>query len=127
MGPAAGRGRILWFRRSNFPEGLYWPGYAVRYFNKLGFMLPGPSGAQYVDRRCVHARLRAGWHRAILVSCLNDSSRISDRNITLAIFQPWLAPTQAAILNITAIIRRLFAPKVEKSLNEKGYRANCGL
>ena len=90
---------------------------------QLDFLLPGRLGAQYVaeDGSRKHPVM---LHRAILGSF--------ERFIGILIehyagdFPAWLAPQQAAILNITDN-QAEFCQKVEQSLNEMGYRAQADL
>ena len=90
---------------------------------QLDFMLPGRLGAQYVAEDGSR-KAPVMLHRAILGSF--------ERFIGILIehyagdFPAWLAPTQAAILNITDN-QAAFCSEVEKSLNEMGYRATADL
>jgi threonyl-tRNA synthetase len=90
---------------------------------QLDFMLPGRLGAQYVAEDGSR-KTPVMLHRAILGSF--------ERFIGILIehyagdFPAWLAPTQAAILNITDN-QADFCSEVEKSLNEMGYRATADL
>ena len=90
---------------------------------QLYFMLPGRLGAQYVAEDGAR-KTPVMLHRAILGSF--------ERFIGILIehyagdFPAWLAPTQAAILNITDN-QADFCSEVEKSLNEMGYRAYADL
>ena len=90
---------------------------------QLDFMLPGRLGAQYVAEDGAR-KTPVMLHRAILGSF--------ERFIGILIehyagdFPAWLAPTQAAILNITDN-QAAFCSEVEKSLNEMGYRATADL
>lgn len=90
---------------------------------QLDFLLPGRLGAQYVaeDGSRKHPVM---LHRAILGSF--------ERFIGILIehyagdFPAWLAPQQAAVLNITDN-QAEFCQEVEKTLNEMGYRAQADL
>ncbi|SDU05932.1 threonine--tRNA ligase [Halopseudomonas salegens] len=90
---------------------------------QLDFLLPGRLGAQYVaeDGSRKHPVM---LHRAILGSF--------ERFIGILIehyagdFPAWLAPHQAAVLNITDN-QAEFCREVEKTLNEMGYRAQADL
>lgn len=90
---------------------------------QLDFLLPGRLGAQYVaeDGSRKHPVM---LHRAILGSF--------ERFIGILIehyagdFPAWLAPQQAAVLNITDN-QAEFCREVEKTLNEMGYRAQADL
>ncbi len=90
---------------------------------QLDFLLPGRLGAQYVaeDGSRKHPVM---LHRAILGSF--------ERFIGILIehyagdFPAWLAPHQAAVLNITDN-QAEFCREVEKTLNEMDYRAHADL
>ena len=90
---------------------------------QLDFMLPGRLGAQYVAEDGAR-KTPVMLHRAILGSF--------ERFIGILIehyagdFPAWLAPTQAAVLNITDN-QAAFCAEVEKTLNESGYRAVADL
>ncbi len=90
---------------------------------QLDFMLPGRLGAQYVAEDGSR-KTPVMLHRAILGSF--------ERFIGILIehyagdFPAWLAPTQAAVLNITDN-QAEFCKEIEKTLNEKGYRAVADL
>ena len=90
---------------------------------QLDFMLPGRLGAQYVAEDGAR-KTPVMLHRAILGSF--------ERFIGILIehyagdFPAWLAPTQAAVLNITDN-QAEYCAKVEKTLNEMGYRAVADL
>ena len=90
---------------------------------QLDFMLPGRLDAQYVAEDGTR-KTPVMLHRAILGSF--------ERFIGILIehyagdFPAWLAPTQVAVLNITDN-QAEFCRKVEKSLNEMGYRAVADL
>ncbi|UJJ31868.1 threonine--tRNA ligase [Halopseudomonas maritima] len=90
---------------------------------QLDFMLPGRLGAQYVAEDGAR-KTPVMLHRAILGSF--------ERFIGILIehyagdFPAWLAPTQAAVLNITDN-QAAFCADVEKTLNESGYRAVADL
>jgi len=87
------------------------------------FMLPGRLGAQYVAEDGAR-KTPVMLHRAILGSF--------ERFIGILIehyagdFPAWLAPTQAAVLNITDN-QAEFCSEVEKSLKDMGYRVVADL
>ena len=90
---------------------------------QLDFMLPGRLGAQYVAEDGAR-KTPVMLHRAILGSF--------ERFIGILIehyagdFPAWLAPTQAAVLNITDN-QAEFCAEVEKTLTDSGYRAVADL
>jgi len=90
---------------------------------QLDFMLPGRLDAQYVAEDGTR-KTPVMLHRAILGSF--------ERFIGILIehyagdFPAWLAPTQAAVLNITDN-QAEFCREVEKTLVEMGYRAVADL
>ena len=90
---------------------------------QLDFMLPGRLGAQYVAEDGAR-KTPVILHRAILGSF--------ERFIGILIehyagdFPAWLAPTQAAVLNITDN-QAQFCSEVEKSLKDMGYRVVADL
>lgn len=90
---------------------------------QLDFNLPVRLGAEYVSEDNDRQN-PVMLHRAILGSF--------ERFIGILIehyegaFPAWLAPTQAVIMNITDK-QADFAKKVEKTLNQSGFRATCDL
>ncbi|MFT0212428.1 threonine--tRNA ligase [Pseudomonas sp. F1_0610] len=90
---------------------------------QLDFNLPVRLGAEFVSEENDRQN-PVMLHRAILGSF--------ERFIGILIehyegaFPAWLAPTQAVIMNITDK-QADFAKKVEKTLNENGFRATCDL
>lgn len=90
---------------------------------QLDFNLPVRLGAEFVSEENDRQN-PVMLHRAILGSF--------ERFIGILIehyegaFPAWLAPTQAVIMNITDK-QADFAKKVEKTLNENGFRVTCDL
>ncbi|NVJ50064.1 MAG: threonine--tRNA ligase [Gammaproteobacteria bacterium] len=90
---------------------------------QLDFSMPGRLGAEYVAEDGAK-QTPVMIHRAILGSL--------ERFIGILIeeyagkFPPWLAPTQAVVMNITDK-QGDFAQKVANSLNNKGFRAKVDL
>ncbi len=90
---------------------------------QLDFSMPGRLGAEYVDEDG-SKKTPVMIHRAILGSL--------ERFIGILIehyagkFPPWLAPTQAIIMNITDK-QSEYVQKCAKYLNSRGFRANSDL
>jgi len=90
---------------------------------QLDFSMPGRLGAEYVAEDG-SKQTPVMIHRAVLGSL--------ERFIGILIeeyagkFPPWLAPTQAVVMNITDK-QADFAQKVANSLNNKGFRAKVDL
>ncbi len=90
---------------------------------QLDFSMPGRLGAEFVGEDG-NKQTPVMIHRAILGSL--------ERFIGILIeeyagkFPPWLAPTQAVVMNITDN-QSEFAQKVANSLNNKGFRAKVDL
>ncbi len=90
---------------------------------QVDFNMPGRLGAEYVAEDS-SKRVPVMLHRAILGSM--------ERFIGILIenyaghFPPWLAPTQAVVLNITDK-QADYALQVEKVMKEKGFRVKADL
>jgi len=120
-----GEGRILWSRQIEISLKDCMPGMECAYFT-AGFHVAGPSGRAICAEDGATQDFGHVANRAISYGSFERFIGISIGTLPLAIFQPGLAPTQAAILNITDN-QALLAPKWRKASNEWAYRGNCGL
>jgi threonyl-tRNA synthetase len=90
---------------------------------QVDFNMPGRLGAEYVAEDS-SKRVPVMLHRAILGS-LERFIGILIENYA-GFFPPWLAPTQAVVLNITDK-QADYALRVEKVMKEKGFRVKADL